>query len=151
MRMTARMCGSHASARNPADTLRGYPSAKIAPSAPRYLLPAIRYLLPAIPLTLRLFHRVPFAGREEEIFFEAMLAGVKVVVPAAQCVQGGMRPALDNPSALDHQNLIRSANRRQSVRDHKRRPPLHQVTQTVLDHRFRLRIQRRRRLIENQN
>jgi hypothetical protein len=30
-----------------------------------------------------LIHRIAFAGREEEVFFEAVLAGVKVVVAAA--------------------------------------------------------------------
>ena len=45
---------------------------------------------------------VAFAGREKQIGFEAVLAGVEVVVAATQRKQLGMVAALDDAALLDH-------------------------------------------------
>src|ERR1700734_2703231 len=83
------------------------------------------------------FDHVTLARRQEKILLKPVLPRVEVVVPPAQRIKAGMRPALDDQAALNHQDLLRPPDRRQTVRDHKRRPPLHQVTQPVLDHRLR--------------
>jgi hypothetical protein len=48
------------------------------------------------------FDFVAFAGREKQVGFEAVLAGVKVVIAAAVGKQFSMVAALDDEALLDH-------------------------------------------------
>ena len=65
-----------------------------------------------------------------------MLASVKVVVPALKSVKTGVRATFQDETAFHHQDLIRPADGRQAMGNHKGSAPLHQVTETVLNHRF---------------
>ena len=62
-----------------------------------------------------------------------------------------MRAALDDLAAFQHQNLIGAANRRQPVGDDEGRPPGAQRPQAVLDERFALAVEARRRLVEDED
>ncbi len=62
-----------------------------------------------------------------------------------------MRPALDNSSRLDDQNLIGAANRREPVGDDERRAPAHQLSEALLNQHFGFGIETRRRFIKDQN
>src|ERR1700756_2619927 len=88
-----------------------------------------------------------FSGSEEAIGLDPMLAGVEVVVAAAEGVEAFMRAPLYDGAGLNHEDLIRSLNCREPMRDDKRRAALHQITQALLDHRFRFGIERRSRLV----
>ena len=59
--------------------------------------------------------------------------------------------ALDDLAALDHQNLIRAANRRQPMRDDERRAALPQRSQAVLNHHLALAVEARRGLVQQQD
>ena len=62
-----------------------------------------------------------------------------------------MRAALVDDAVLDHENLIGAPDRRQSVGDDERRPSSPQRPQAVLDERFALAVEARRRFIEDQD
>ena len=62
-----------------------------------------------------------------------------------------MSPTLHNPAALEHQDLIRAADRRQAVRDDERRPAVAQGAQPVLDLGFALGIETRGRFVEHED
>src|SRR5579883_3364823 len=64
---------------------------------------------------LRFFDDVAFAGGEEEVGFEAVLAGIEVEVASAQCVEGFVGAAFDDVSAFDDQDLISPADGREAV------------------------------------
>lgn len=51
---------------------------------------------------------------------------------------------------IEHDDLIRVENRRDTLRYHKTRPASHQVVERLLDRRFRLEIDAAGRVIENQ-
>jgi len=55
---------------------------------------------------------VAFAGGEEEVRLEAVLAGVEVVVAAAEAVERLMGSALQNQAGLDDQDLVGAADGR---------------------------------------
>src|SRR5689334_3822080 len=83
---------------------------------------------------------VALAGREKQIRFQAMLARVEIPVAAMLLEERFMRPALDNPATLNHQDLIGAADGRKPVSDHKRRAALHQVAQAFLNQRLGFRV-----------
>jgi len=62
--------------------------------------------------SLLLRHRIAFAGREEEVHFESVLASVEVIVAAAQSVERLMRAALNDLAALDDEDLVCAADGR---------------------------------------
>ncbi len=62
-----------------------------------------------------------------------------------------MGAARHQPPALHHQDAIRPPDRRQPMRDHQRRPPPRQRRQGELHRPLALRIQRRGRLIQQQD
>src|ERR1039458_8567779 len=66
-----------------------------------------------------LFGRVTFSGGQEEILFDAMLLGVQLVVAAAELVKRLMVAVLDDPSFLDHQDLVCPANGGEPMGDRK--------------------------------
>ena len=49
-----------------------------------------------------------------------------------------MRPALDDPAVIQHQDLLRIGHRRQAVRDHQRGAVLRNLLQLRLDRLLRL-------------
>ena len=58
---------------------------------------------------------------------------------------------LDDPAALEHDDRVGAADRRQPVRDDERRAVQHQVRQRLLHQQLRLGVERRRRLVEHQD
>ena len=62
-----------------------------------------------------------------------------------------VRPLFTNAALLQNHDLVGAADRRQPVRDHNHRAMLHQVRQRLLHQHFRLGIEVRRRLIQNQD
>src|SRR5882672_1927599 len=98
---------------------------------------------------VRVSKRIPFARRQKQIRLHSVLLGVKIKVAATLRVQRLMRPALNNPPAFDHQNLLGAPNRRKPVRNHKRGAPAHQVAQPLLNQRFGFGIEARSRFVEN--
>src|SRR5205807_5836386 len=59
--------------------------------------------------------------------------------------------ALDDAPRLDHENLLGSSNRGEPVRDDECRAAAHEVAQTLLDQRFRFRIEAGGGYIEDQD
>ncbi len=77
---------------------------------------------------------VAFAGGEEEVGFEAVLAGVEVVVAAAEGVEGLVGAALDDLALLDDEDLVGAADGGEAVGDDEGRAALHEEAEAVLDH-----------------
>src|SRR6267154_3471398 len=101
--------------------------------------------------TVGISQRIPFARRQKQIRLHSVLLGVKIKISPTLRVQRFMRPTLDNAPTLDHQNLLRSPNRRKPVRNHKCGAPAHQVAQPFLYQRLGFGIQARGSLIENKD
>jgi hypothetical protein len=95
-------------------------------------------------------HCVAFAGGEEEIGFEAVLAGVEVVVTAAECEEHLMIAALDDAAAFDYEDLIGAADGREPVGDHEGSSAEHELIQALLDHGFGFGVERTGGFVENQ-
>ena len=62
-----------------------------------------------------------------------------------------MRPVLDQPAFLDHEQPRRLAQRRQPVRDREHGPSRHEPLERLLDLAFGLRIHAARRLVQNED
>ena len=58
---------------------------------------------------------------------------------------------LDDAAAVEHQDAVEAAHGRQPMRDHDRGASLHQPLHRLLDQRLRLRVQARRRLVQDQH
>ena len=58
---------------------------------------------------------------------------------------------LGDPAALERDDRVGAADGRQPVRDHERRPVAHQVGERILHQPLRFRVERRRRLVEDQD
>src|ERR1700682_4081633 len=82
--------------------------------------------------------RIAFAGRQEEVHFDAMLPGVEVPIAAPQSVKTLACAAFDDASGLDHQDLIGAPDGGEAVRDYEGRAALHQVAEAFLDERLGL-------------
>src|ERR1700758_3584196 len=54
-------------------------------------------------------HRIAFAGSEEKILLDSVLARIEIVVATACGIELGMGAAFDDLSALHHHNLIGAA------------------------------------------
>src|SRR5712691_1769011 len=63
----------------------------------------------------------------------------------------GMGALLDDLAAVELQNPVEAAHRRQPVRDYDRGASLHQPLHRLLDQGLRFGIEARRRLVEDQN
>ena len=61
-----------------------------------------------------------------------------------------VRADLGDAAGFDGENHVRPPDGREPVRDHERRPVSHQVGERVLDEQLRFRIERRGRLVENE-
>ena len=84
---------------------------------------------------------VAFAGGEEEIGFEAVLAVVEVAVAAVEVVEGLVGSALDDDALLDDENLVGAADGGETVSDDEGGASLHEEVEAVLDHRLGLRVE----------
>ena len=62
-----------------------------------------------------------------------------------------VRAVLDDPALVDHEDQVGVDDRRQPVRDHERRPADHQPLERVEDDGLGPRVDRRRRLVEDQD
>ena len=62
-----------------------------------------------------------------------------------------MAAALDDPAGVHHEDDVRAADRGEAVRDHKRRAPVHDLLDGVLDEPLRDRIDGGRRLVEHKD
>src|SRR5579875_3192620 len=80
-----------------------------------------------------------------------VLCGYQTVVIASMRHELRMCPTFDDPAPVKHQNLMGIANRREPVRDDKRRPPFQQYVKPFLNQVFGIGINTRRRLIEYQD
>src|SRR6266404_1247909 len=94
---------------------------------------------------------VAFARREKKIGFKAVLASVQIVVAASESVQRLVSAAFNDAAGFDNQNLFGAANGREPMRNYERCAAAHEVTQTFLNERFRLRIQTGSGFIENED
>src|SRR5579862_4472125 len=96
-------------------------------------------------------HEIAFAGSEEKIFFDSMLARVEIVVAAACSVEFGMRAAFDDLALLHDHDLVGAADGGKTVRDNEGGASLHEISETVLNHFFGFGIQTGRCLVENED
>jgi hypothetical protein len=58
---------------------------------------------------------------------------------------------LDDPAAVEHDQLVHARDRAQPMRDHERGPAFHESPQRLLDKDFALRVQCAGRLVEQQD
>ena len=65
-----------------------------------------------------------FAGVYKKILLKSVLLIIKLFVPSVERDKLFMSAAFENLARFDHQDLIGAAYRRQTVGDHKGRPPL---------------------------
>ena len=63
--------------------------------------------------------------------------------------QGGAVAVLGDPAVVEHDHLVDHVERRQAVGDDERRPSLHQLGDRLGDALLRLRVDPRRRLVED--
>src|SRR5262245_41373301 len=82
---------------------------------------------------------------------EVVLFIVKLLVTPAGGEQQLVGAALDDLSIFQNQDLIRAANRRESVCNDKSRTPFAQRAQTLLNQGFAFTVQARGRFIQDQN
>src|SRR3954462_6620752 len=85
---------------------------------------------------------VALARRQEQVRFQMMLLVIQLAIASLSRKEFVVVAALRDLSCLDYQYLVRTADRRKPVRDHKSRTALHQVLQTLLDELFALGIKR---------
>src|SRR5262252_7667318 len=100
---------------------------------------------------MRLRDRVALAGRQKEVGVEPMLAGIEVVVAAAEIVEKFMAAAFDDASLLDYENLIGAPNGGKTMSNDKSRAAFHEIGEAALNHSFRLRVKRVGGFIENED
>ena len=90
-------------------------------------------------------------GRPLLPVFLGELLAVQPRVDPALGDQLGMRPALDDPAALVDEDPVGAQDRGQSVGDGDRGPALHQALEGGLDEPLRDSVERRGRLVEDQD
>ncbi len=95
--------------------------------------------------------RLGLARVAEQVRLQVVLPGVEVVIAAAEGEQLLVAAALDDLPLLQHQDRVRPADGRQPVGDDEGRPPLHQLGQPFLDQRLALAVERRGRLVQDQD
>src|SRR5210317_1569114 len=102
----------------------------------------------------------PYQARWIQVFAESFIATrsllaelhpVKRRVMAARCEQFRVRSRFDDPARIQYDDAIRVFDCREPVRDDERRPVLHEFREALLDMPLRLRVQRRRRLVQYKN
>src|SRR3989441_717231 len=80
----------------------------------------------------------------------AVLELVEPVVHAALREEVAVRAYLDDSTFVEHDDAVDVLDRREAVGDDDRRPPEHQLGERILDEMLGLRIDRARRLIEDE-
>src|ERR1700687_3919451 len=80
-----------------------------------------------------------------------MLAGVEIIVASVSRIELGVRAALYDLAMFHYQNLVSTANGGKAVCDDERGAPLHQISETLLDHLFGFRVKAGSCLVQNQN
>ena len=73
------------------------------------------------------YDHVSFARRQKQICLHPMLLGVQIIITAAHVIKFLVGAALDDLALLDYEDLVGAANGRQTVRNHERSAPLHEV------------------------
>src|ERR1700756_2112181 len=73
------------------------------------------------------YDHVSFARRQKQICLHPMLLGVQIIITAAHLIKFLVGAALDDLALLDYEDLVGAANGRQTVRNHERSAPLHEV------------------------
>ena len=94
---------------------------------------------------------VAFAGRKEEVGFEAVLAVVEIAVAAVEDVECLVGSALDDVPLLDDQDLVGAADGGEAVRDDEGRPALHEEVEAGLDQGFGLGVERAGGFVEDED
>ena len=94
---------------------------------------------------------VAFAGSEEEIGLQAVLASIEVVIAPAQGEQFSVIAALHNEAVFDHQDLVGTADGGETVGDDEGGSSLHQLAQSSLDHGLGFGIERAGSLVEDED
>ena len=76
---------------------------------------------------------------------------VQALVRAACAHELRVRPLLDELSLVEHEDVVAARRQRQPVRDADRRPPPRQLVERLEDLRLRPRVERARRLVQDEN
>src|SRR5262249_40263858 len=92
-----------------------------------------------------------FTGVDEAIPLESVLFVIELPITAARCEELAMRAAFNDFAVFQHQNLIRAADRRQTVRDDEGGPAPAQRLEAVLNQRLAFAIETRGRFVQNQD
>src|SRR5882672_5419954 len=88
----------------------------------------------------------------QTVFFITLeLQFVKPRIEAAVFEQLLMSPLLDNLAGFDDEDYVRAQHGRQSMRDHDRGAPFHQMTERVEHEFLRFRVQPRRWFVQHQD
>src|ERR1700675_1257759 len=80
-----------------------------------------------------------------------MLAGVKIIVAPGSRIELGVRAALYDFAMFHHEDLVSTANGGKAMRDDERAAPLHQISETLLDHLFGFGVEAGSCFVQNQN
>src|SRR4029077_199525 len=91
------------------------------------------------------------AGVHEPVLLEAILLVIQLPVAAMLREELSVRPALDDLSPLEHQDLIGAADRREAVGDHERGAAVPERAQAVLNSCLAFGVEARGRLIEDED
>src|SRR5579863_6767676 len=94
---------------------------------------------------------VSLARSKEEIGFEAVLAGVEVVVPPTEGEELGVVAALNDSSLLHDQDLVGAADGGEPVGDDEGGAVLHELRESGLDHGLGLGVERTGGLVEDED
>jgi hypothetical protein len=97
------------------------------------------------------FNLVAFPGGEEEIGFEAVLAGVEVIVATVEGVEGLMGATFEDASLLDDQDLVGAADGGEAVGDDKGGTALHEEVEAALDEGFGFGVEGAGGLVEDED
>jgi hypothetical protein len=92
-----------------------------------------------------------FTRIHEQVLLESILLVVKLLVSTVECDQLFVTSPLKYFTRFDDQDLIRTANSGKTVCDDERRPSFTETIQSFLDQCLTFRIERRCRLIKNQD
>src|SRR6185436_16373890 len=98
---------------------------------------------------LDLLGREVFSGIDELIPLKAILLVVELLIASSGSKQLFMCAALDNLAAFQHQNLIRTANRREAVGDDECSTSPTQRLQSILNQSFTFTVEAGRSLVKN--
>ena len=93
----------------------------------------------------------PAACRPRTRTAPPLLGLVELAVEAVLREQLVVRALLDDPAVVEHDDQVGVPHGREAVGDHERRPAHHQLVERVEDHGLGPRVDRRRRLVEDED